>query len=152
VLQTSRLADRRPPCAPRSDSTNLRPHYSRQDFTNMFRAFSAVADSDESTIDPSTAPTTPDGSLSFSPVLQAAQLLDAFDGRAGVQARPGRGSSATLDLDGTSPMVVKNICCVGAGYVGELRLYYKFCWVAPPKKIRVMDPGLKIMRPKAYRR
>jgi hypothetical protein len=133
-------------------STNLRPYYSRQDFTNMSRAFSAVADSDESTIDPSTAPTTPDGSLSFSPVLQAAQLLDAFDGRAGVQTRPGRGSSATLDLDGTSPMVVKNICCVGAGYVGELRLYYKVLLGAPPKKIRVMEPGLKIMRPKAYRR
>ncbi len=87
----------------------------------MSRPFSAVADSDESVIDPSTAPTTPDGSMSFSPVLQPAQLLDAFDGRTGVQTRPGRGSSATLDLDGTAPMVVKNICCVGAGYVGELR-------------------------------
>jgi UDPglucose 6-dehydrogenase len=85
----------------------------------MSRAFSAIADSDES---PSTAPTTPDGSLSFSPVLQAAQLLDAFDGTAGIQSRPGRGSSATLDLDGTGPMVVvKSICCVGAGYVGELQ-------------------------------
>jgi UDPglucose 6-dehydrogenase len=87
----------------------------------MPRAFSAVADSDESAIDPSTAPTTPDGSLSYSPVLQAAQFLDAFDGTAGVQSHPGRGSSATLDLDGTVPMVVKNICCVGAGYVGELQ-------------------------------
>jgi UDPglucose 6-dehydrogenase len=90
----------------------------------MSRAFSAVVDSDESAIDPSTAPTTPDGSLSFSPVLQAAQLLDAFDGRIGDQTRPGRGSSATLDLDGTAPMVVRNICCVGAGYVGELRPNY----------------------------
>jgi hypothetical protein len=116
----------------------------------MTRAFPAVADSDESTTDPSTAPTTPDGSLSLSPVLQAAQLLDAFDGRAGVQTRPGKGSSATLDLDGTSPMVVKNICCVGAGYVGELRLNYKSGWVAPPKKIK--GYGTKITRPKAYRR
>lgn len=99
----------------------------------MSRAFSAVADSDESAIDPSTAPTTPDGSLSFSPVLQAAQLLDAFDGTAGVQSRPGRGSSATLDLDGTVPMVVKNICCVGAGYVGELQSCYVL-FSCPSKK------------------
>jgi UDPglucose 6-dehydrogenase len=90
----------------------------------MPRAFSAVADSDGSAIDPSTAPTTPDGSLSYSPVLQPAQFLDAFDGTAGVQSHPGRGSSATLDLDGTVPMVVKNICCVGAGYVGELQSNY----------------------------
>lgn len=121
--------------------TNLEHYYSGQDFTNMSRAFSVIADSDESAIDPSTAPTTPDGSLSFSPVLQAAQLLDAFDGRAGVQSRPGRGSSATLDLDGTVPMAVKNICCVGAGYVGELRSNY-FCWVAPPKKIRPFEPAV----------
>ncbi len=87
----------------------------------MSRAVSTIADSDESAIAPSTAPTTPDGSMSFSPILHAEQLHDAFDGRIAVQARPGRGSSATLDLDGTAPMVVKNICCVGAGYVGELQ-------------------------------
>jgi UDPglucose 6-dehydrogenase len=85
----------------------------------MSRVFPAIVDSEDSAIEPSTAPTTPDGSLTFSPVLQAAQLLDAFDGITGVQSRSGRGSSATLDLDGTVPMVVKNICCVGAGYVGE---------------------------------
>jgi UDPglucose 6-dehydrogenase len=98
----------------------------------MSRAFSAAADSDGSAIDPSTAPTTPDGSLSFSPVLQAAQLLDAFDGTGGVQSRPGRGSSTTLDLDGTVPMVVKNVCCVGAGYVGELQSNRVVRLTAPP--------------------
>ncbi len=88
----------------------------------MFKAFSSAPDSDESAIASSTAPTTPDGSLTFSPVLQAAQLLDAFEGvsGAGIQSRTGRSSSATLDLDGTAPMAVKNICCVGAGYVGGL--------------------------------
>jgi UDPglucose 6-dehydrogenase len=81
----------------------------------MFQALSAVADSDDN---PSTAPTTPDGSLTFSPVLQAAQLLDAFEG---MQVRTGRSSSATLDLDETATVVVRNICCVGAGYVGKLK-------------------------------
>lgn len=87
----------------------------------MFKAFSSLPDSDESAIAPSTAPTTPDGSLTFSPVLQAAQLLDAFEGisGAGTHSRTERTLSATLDLDGTAPMVVKNICCVGAGYVGK---------------------------------
>jgi UDPglucose 6-dehydrogenase len=106
----------------------------------MPRAFSAIADSDES---PSTAPTTPDGSLSFSPVLQAAQLLDAFDGAAGVQSRPGRGSSATLDLDGTIPMVVKNICCVGAGYVGELQSNYVSFALPLQRKIRFLAVCVK---------
>jgi hypothetical protein len=88
----------------------------------MFKAFASVADSDDVAIESSTAPTTPDGSLTFSPVLQAAQLLDALEGGAsgaGAQPRTARGSSATLDLDGTAPMAVKNICCVGAGYVGK---------------------------------
>lgn len=90
----------------------------------MLKAFQTIADSDDSAIEPSTAPTTPDGSLTFSPVLQAARLLDAFEGAvsgAGRQPRSGRGSSAALDLDETVPMAVKNICCVGAGYVGESR-------------------------------
>ncbi|KAI9744250.1 MAG: hypothetical protein M1818_002402 [Claussenomyces sp. TS43310] len=86
----------------------------------MFTAPSATTDSDESAIDPSTAPTTPDESLSFSPVLQAAHLPDALDGvmPAGAEARLGEGFSATLDLNGAAtPMLVRNICCVGAGYV-----------------------------------
>jgi hypothetical protein len=117
----------------------------------MSRVFSAIADSDDSAIEPSTAPTTPDGSLSFSPVLQAAQLLDAFDGRTGVQSRPGRGSSATLDLDGTVPMVVKNICCVGAGYVGKLQLN-SVLFVCPSKEDQGPAAGVKIMQPRVCRR
>jgi UDPglucose 6-dehydrogenase len=85
----------------------------------MFQAFSAVVDLDDNANETSTAPTTPDGSLTFSPVLRPAQLLDAFEGIGSIQGRTARSSSATLDLDGTAPIVVRNICCVGAGYVGE---------------------------------
>lgn len=72
-------------------------------------------------MDSSTAPTTPDGSLTFSPVLQASHILDAFEGglAPAFGSRRSRTFSASLDLDSTSIPVVKNICCVGAGYVGE---------------------------------
>jgi hypothetical protein len=126
--------------APTRSDTNFGPHYSGKDSTIMSRVFSAIADSEDSAIEPSTAPTTPDGSLTFSPVLQATQLLDAFDGITGVQSHSARGSSATLDLDGKAPMVVKNICCVGAGYVGESRLILFYLWSAPPK---IRAPGLE---------
>lgn len=56
-----------------------------------------MAEYDSRSNDASTAPTTPDGSLTFSPVLQATQLIDAFE---------------------LGPSVVRNICCIGAGYVG----------------------------------
>ena len=147
-VTSTRLADRRPPCAPLS-RLRISGRIILQDFTIMSRVFSAIADSDES---PSTAPTTPDGSLSFSPVLQAAQLLDAFDGTVGVQSRPGKGSSATLNLDGTAPMVVKNICCVGAGYVGELQSNYVSFWLPLQRKYQVPGSLRKINAPRACRR
>lgn len=88
----------------------------------MSGAASTVADSEESVMETSTAPTTPDGSLSFSPVLQPTQLLDHFDGilaSAGTPTPTIRGVPAGLDLNENAHTVVKNICCVGAGYVGK---------------------------------
>ncbi|KAK3312209.1 hypothetical protein B0H66DRAFT_395681 [Apodospora peruviana] len=61
----------------------------------------------------STAPTTPDGSLGFSPVT------DDFSGNSTVRARlNGRPLSTTLFDTTTRTPPVRNICCVGAGYVG----------------------------------
>lgn len=68
----------------------------------------------------STAPTTPEGSLSFSPVLRAAAdgPLDIESTSLAAQALNTRSlSSALFDM---SLRQVQNICCVGAGYVGEL--------------------------------
>lgn len=83
---------------------------------------STVADSEESVMETSTAPTTPDGSLSFSPLLQPMQLLDAFDGilaSAGTPTPTIRNVPTNFDLNENAPAAVKNICCVGAGYVGK---------------------------------
>jgi UDPglucose 6-dehydrogenase len=67
----------------------------------------------------STAPTTPEGSLSFSPVLRAAAdgPLDIESTSLPGQASNHRSLSSALLDSGTRP--VRNICCVGAGYVGE---------------------------------
>jgi hypothetical protein len=89
--------------------------------SNMFRhpSFPASAvDSEDSIVDISTAPTTPDGSLSFSPVLQALKLQDALE-----DAASGRGKQRTSSTSLNAAMHsnnggVKNICCIGAGYVG----------------------------------
>ncbi|TEY73302.1 hypothetical protein BOTCAL_0080g00300 [Botryotinia calthae] len=63
-------------------------------------------DTDESTHDISTAPTTPDGGLTFSPMLQALSLDNgiAFEN--------------SLRNENSTPHLVQNVCCVGAGYVG----------------------------------
>jgi UDPglucose 6-dehydrogenase len=76
--------------------------------------------SEDSLLDISTAPTTPDGSLTFSPVLQALKLHDALEEAAsgwGEQRTSSSSLDATMRASGGG---VKNICCVGAGYVGEL--------------------------------
>lgn len=70
----------------------------------------------------STAPTTPDGSLTFSPTLQAIKLKDAleteFFGRAGKPKK----SEVFDSLDATQILrhsEVRKVCCIGAGYVGK---------------------------------
>ncbi|KAI8626533.1 nucleotide sugar dehydrogenase [Xylariaceae sp. FL1651] len=85
-----------------------------------------TGDSDENAYQDltSTAPTTPDGSLSFSPVLRASverQIegldLDSPDLQPSVfsaSSRNDRSLSALL----YGRHFVRNICCVGAGYVG----------------------------------
>lgn len=64
----------------------------------------------------STAPTTPEASLTFSPVLQPSRFHDAFEETAKDKIIQARGAQEPL-LE-TAPKTVKNICCVGAGYVG----------------------------------
>ncbi|KAF7947491.1 hypothetical protein EAE96_008578 [Botrytis aclada] len=67
---------------------------------------STPLDTDGSTHDISTAPTTPDGSLTFSPMLEALNLDDgiAFEN--------------SLRNENLTHRLVQNVCCVGAGYVG----------------------------------
>jgi len=81
----------------------------------MDRRTSSTVYSDDSVVDNSTAPTTPDGSLTFSPALQALKIQDALE-EAGNR---GRKDSRSLDRTLYSNDGVKNICCIGAGYVGE---------------------------------
>ncbi|PMD36394.1 nucleotide sugar dehydrogenase [Hyaloscypha variabilis F] len=73
--------------------------------------------SEDGLLDISTAPTTPDGSLTFSPVLQALKLQDALEDAASGRGKQ-RTSSTSLDAAMRASGGVKNICCVGAGYVG----------------------------------
>lgn len=74
--------------------------------------------------DSSTAPTTPEGSLSFSPIIRPRQGPpdgledDPLTSRIPNGHRPL--SSALLDgtSGGQTPLAVRNICCIGAGWVG----------------------------------
>lgn len=76
-------------------------------------------DSEESALfDESTAPTTPDGSLTFSPVLQALRATDALEMDAITSLRALQPPSASAGGPNAVPVQVHNICCVGAGYVG----------------------------------
>ncbi|TVY83079.1 UDP-glucose 6-dehydrogenase [Lachnellula suecica] len=75
------------------------------------------ADTEDSLLDISTAPTTPDGSLTFSPVLQALRLRDALEDAAAGKSKQ-RQESASLDATLSSRSEIRNVCCVGAGYVG----------------------------------
>lgn len=84
----------------------------------------SVVDSEESVFqDGSTAPTTPEGSLSFSPVLPPARGADGVDddtiGSLDARTRNlGRSISSSLLDSNILAGLVRNICCVGAGYVG----------------------------------
>jgi hypothetical protein len=68
--------------------------------------------------DISTAPTTPDGSLTFSPTLQALRLKDALENEA---LGKGKATKTIESLDVVQSFgqpVVRKVCCIGAGYVG----------------------------------
>lgn len=84
--------------------------------------FASVDDSDESAMQaPSTVPTTPDGSCSFSPVLKYSHELEHGDESFDEDRFAGLGreeGDETSGFDHTHGSV-RNICCVGAGYVGE---------------------------------
>lgn len=95
--------------------------------SNMATLPESLIDSEEGIfLDSSTAPTTPDGSLSFSPVLQATRssdnLDDDFSGSYPPIFRSNSRSLSTAILENSTqarPLTVRNICCVGAGYVGK---------------------------------
>jgi UDPglucose 6-dehydrogenase len=84
-------------------------------------------------LDASTAPTTPEGSLSFSPVLRAARDVDIGGYESGV-AHHGRSRNShqslglTLSNAASAQQIraVRNICCVGAGYVGMAIKCYNY--------------------------
>lgn len=81
---------------------------------------SSAVDTEDSFLDISTAPTTPDRSLTFSPVLQALRLRDALEDAAAGNSKQRQNSNS---LDATVLLTkpeIKNVCCVGAGYVGTL--------------------------------
>ena len=78
----------------------------------------SAADTEDSLLDISTAPTTPDGSLSFSPVLQALNLHDALEDASVGSGKRRQGSNSLDAALHSNRHEVKNICCVGAGYVG----------------------------------
>ncbi|KAK0124759.1 hypothetical protein ONS96_008642 [Cadophora gregata f. sp. sojae] len=75
------------------------------------------ADSEHNCNYVSTAPTTPDGSLTFSPVLQAMKLQDALED---VSINVAMSSKVTISRNENeaSARTIQNICCIGAGYVG----------------------------------
>jgi len=71
---------------------------------------------DTEVMDIFTAPTTPDGSLTFSPVLQALKLKDALEN----ETLGKRKTIESLDnAHSSSYSEVRNVCCIGAGYVGK---------------------------------
>ncbi len=83
----------------------------------------SAVDADElfAILDDSTAPTTPEGSLSFSPALRPQDDTAYLQGQSSrINGLPLSLSSALLNTTLQTPRVVRNICCVGAGFVGRL--------------------------------
>jgi len=70
------------------------------------------------TLDSSTAPTTPEGSLSFSPVLRPLRPSDGIDDDLTSSRETSRFITPILSATAIDRTRVENICCVGAGYVG----------------------------------
>jgi len=69
-------------------------------------------------LDSSTAPTTPEGSLSFSPVLRPLRLGDGVDEDLTSSRDTSRFMPPISSTVSSEHTRVQNICCVGAGYVG----------------------------------
>ncbi|TDZ20007.1 UDP-glucose 6-dehydrogenase 1 [Colletotrichum orbiculare MAFF 240422] len=86
--------------------------------------FAPVDDSEDSTFTfpaPSTVPTTPDGSCSFSPVLKYCHGLEHEQGDAVDVDEDSFTELDSRDAESDERLqssAVRNICCVGAGYVG----------------------------------
>lgn len=59
---------------------------------------------DSTILDSSTAPTTPEGSYMSSPLLRPQNPPESMD----------------MGITQARPITIRNICCVGAGYVGTL--------------------------------
>ena len=77
---------------------------------------SPSSDADEGLVlDASTAPTTPDGSMSFA---------HDDDRDSAVTGKPQSAKSLSSSIFNTATRTppIRNICCVGAGYVGESAL------------------------------
>lgn len=74
--------------------------------------------SDDNLMEDSTAPTTPDGSLTFSPALRALRIQDAFEDVAFGDNKETQNNASIRDALQLTRNGVQNICCIGAGYVG----------------------------------
>ncbi len=98
----------------------------------------AVPDVEELAIlDDSTAPTTPEGSLSFSPALRPQDDVAYLNLQSRINGPSLSLSSALFSSTAQAPRVVRNICCIGAGFVGELplspaRSSARPCWPLTP--------------------
>ncbi|KAG9232880.1 udp-glucose 6-dehydrogenase [Amylocarpus encephaloides] len=75
-------------------------------------------EAEESLLDSSTAPTSPEGSLTFSPVLKALKFQDALEGNSKGQRKTRHSKPGTRVYPLPGQCLVKNVCCIGAGYVG----------------------------------
>lgn len=68
----------------------------------------------------STAPSTPEGSLTFSPVLRARVGSQVEIESSSLVGQASETTSVSSPSITRSPPRVRTICCVGAGYVGKL--------------------------------
>lgn len=104
-------------------------------------------DSEESALfDESTAPTTPDGSLTFSPVLQALRATDALEMDAIASLSALQPPSAAAQESHVVPVQARNICCVGAGYVGS---YTRLPTSHTSSQSEILTPDQEARRPRS---
>ncbi|KAM3081165.1 hypothetical protein ACMFMG_005120 [Clarireedia jacksonii] len=78
-------------------------------YEKMYNHFELPSNIDDGSQELSTAPTTPDGSLTFSPVLGNLILDDEISVE--------NNDAATI-MNSSAHSAMKNVCCIGAGYVG----------------------------------